>query len=453
MNLSIEPPKALINQALRFVALCCVLSVMLFGGNEKAFSIEMSDMGVLALKVNDESESNRARGIREGLSIVLQRLSGKRSVVSSEAGRTLLNEASRYLIQFSYDTVPASDRSDSFYSKQQVNQTLSEESEEVTQKILKLSFDQQVLTQKLQEAQEAVWGINRPEILFWWVNQSHGQRITLSAGEASVSNEALHFYSEKRAVPIKLPLMDLMDRSLVSHSDLWGGYVDQIAEANRRYKVTNWVQGKSYISQDRWHAEWEVHVLGGVQKFTMSAPSLDLLHRKVIDTLASVLSKEYSVISQGNQNEWFIAVKGVDQLEKLLVIKEYLARLFVVSHVELKKVQNDEVYFRLVLKEGVDKFEKLLTVDNKLIKMVGDSVSAQLSYKELGYRENVDAHNQPDIDQLGYGKVYHGAAESASGSFNKTVESKENNTSSIERLNSTQMKSIIGINYYRWAVD
>ncbi len=355
--------KVLFFQGLIFIS----LSLLLVANSSALEQEQVSDIAVL---VEDESDEQRGLAIQSGLRHVLLRLSGDQSVLYSEFASELLRRSSSFLLQFSYDTVIPAENSLIFVKQGFINTESQIESSDLRAKgpikVLKLRFDLQLLIAELEKAEQAIWDLNRPELMVWWVRQSGSNRSIISESSQNESRLALAYYSGLRSVALRFPLMDLRDQAVIDKNDLWGGFDEQIPRANRRYQVNSWIQGKSYVAGGKWVADWQVQVLGGVHRFTSSAESEFTLMRKVLEQLARLLSKEYAVIAAGESRVYKVKILGVTDLESYLELNQYLKRLIVVEHAEVTGLEGSEVGVTLYLKDSPSKLDKLLALDQRL---------------------------------------------------------------------------------------
>jgi len=289
--------------------------------------------------------------------------------------------------------------------------------------------------------------------MLWWVSEEMVVRKILNEGEARESISAFHYFAEQRGVPIKLPLMDLQDQKLVTSSDIWGGFGDSLSKANKRYNLNTWVQGKNYFSQGEWNANWEVHVLGDVKAFKAHSPNLRALQKAVIASIAKVLANEYAVVAGKNTSEIYITVSDIRNLDDFSQLKNYLDNLFVVKSVEMRHIKNDQVSFKLSLKEDVEKFKKLLALDKKLFEILNtdNSINSEKAFVEafdlVAPNSNSDNKELEELSELSGNDI-----EVMTG-----IEIDEADSSRIElnalTIDSDVDKTALKINYiqYRWA--
>jgi hypothetical protein len=340
---------------------------------------------------------------------VLLRLTGDGSVLEQKEAKDIKAKNSKYLLRYSFETVPASDF-DNFYSEDYSRSDVSSEYSELTKKsntqqeakqnnkILKLNFDHTLLIKDMQAAGLPVWGINRPELLFWWVSEEQGIRKVLSDIEQNDSRLALSHFAEVYGVPVKFPLMDLRDQKYIKVSDLWGAYSEGVSKANQRYQLNSWVMGKNYYAQGKWHASWTMSVLGEKKAYRTSSSTIYRLQKTVMKHIAEVLAKEYSVVALEESRSVILEVSNVESLESFSELKRYLEQLFVVEGLEMKSIKGTDVSFLVHLKEDVEKFEKILRLDRKMRKLkVAESLS-EVSQGDVSKRE-IDGAVQLEINE------------------------------------------------------
>lgn len=338
-------------------------------------ALDMKNLGTVSVLVSDESEEQRKKAIQEALAIVLVRLSGQNEVLDSAATQEIFKQANSYLLQFSYETLDNTNEyaallKEDYLRSQLQTQNNTNSTQPSSLKILKLMFGQQIVLKKLQEAKQAVWDTNRPEVMLWWVSEEQAVRKIVSESELKESRTNFQYFAEQRGVPIKLPLMDLQDQGAINASDIWGGFAEPLVNANKRYGVTTWVQGKSYYSQGEWHAYWQINLLGESRAFKTQSESLRAVQKAVIASIAKLLASEYAVVLGENATEIYINVSDVSNLDDFSKLKQYLDNLFVVDKVEMRHIKADQAAFKLYLKEDVEKFKKLLALDKKLQEVI-----------------------------------------------------------------------------------
>ena len=118
---------------------------------------------------------------------------------------------------------------------------------------LDVSFAPSSLNRALNDLGLPLWGAERPETLLWLAVQESSRRYILAGGTQNAVRRSLDQVTEKRALPVLLPLMDLQDQSAVDFSDVRGGFTGHVQDASERYGVDaipHWQSGAEFIWLD-----------------------------------------------------------------------------------------------------------------------------------------------------------------------------------------------------------
>lgn len=118
------------------------------------------------------------------------------------------------------------------------------------QSVMTAEFNRGQIEKILTEAKVPYWGIQRPVIIIWAVEeQANGQRQFVTDGSEmaqQLQNEAHHF-----ALPVMLPVMDLDDSMVIRSSDIWGGFNQPVIKASQRYSADIALTIKKYQDLDQ----------------------------------------------------------------------------------------------------------------------------------------------------------------------------------------------------------
>ena len=122
-----------------------------------------------------------------------------------------------------------------------------------------VSFDQNAVDEVLVGSGLPIWGGERPAVLMLLAMDLGGGRRSVLAAEDEVPDpetvalrESVTEQAELRGLPFVLPLMDAQDRSVVSFTDLWGGFDQVLLAAAQRYDVDAVLLGRfRYDEPDR----------------------------------------------------------------------------------------------------------------------------------------------------------------------------------------------------------
>ena len=296
--------------------------------------------------VPDQSAAQRSAAVKAGLKEVLIRVSGHEETLQHESVQALLEQAESYLAQFSY----------------QVNTASGQEPYR-----LSMQFDSQSLIKSLSNAQLSVWGGNRPSVLTWLAIEGPNGRFVVNNENNPLLAEVLDAEAKRRGVPVLLPLMDLEDEQLVSVSDIWGQFSDRISAASVRYSPDAVYSGRFYRSSSGWNAHWQLQVGSQRQIIRLQADQVRELFAKSADVLAEVLAEKYAVIVSGaSSGDYAFKVVGLKSVADYAKLNHYLNSLQVVGRVEVARVDESSVAYRVTLKGAVSQFLSVLALDSYL---------------------------------------------------------------------------------------
>lgn len=359
-----------------------------------AFAVNLKNLSSVEVSVANESDSERNRAIRKGLAICLVRMSGHNTILQSQDISIVLDHASDYLLQFSYKTIEINHQDSSAEESYGYEEdyggleetpegdealTVEELPELKIKKIkrLTLKFDQKALLGVLTDAELPVWGSNRPEYLVWWVIEDQGLKSIFNPTGTSAAQGALKGYARARGVPIKFPLLDLQDKNHLALDDIWNLRTDQIEFASRRYAAKASLLGKTYFRDGKWYALWEVELQGLRKRYEASSPSIYGLNKLVMNTAANLMAGEYAVQGKGEKRKIILKVNEVKDLQNYAQLDIYLKKLVAIESAKLIENNGASVSYEVELKEGLEKLQKLIVLDNKMRRVISQGNTVQ----------------------------------------------------------------------------
>ena len=311
----------------RLLLLFALTSLVATGASAQSAPSGLYDAHV---EVASQSDSDRARGTREGLGEVLARLTGRPDAAEQTEVRDLLENADRYVEQFGYDTV-ADDGGE--------------------QLLLRLRFDGRSLQRALADREVAVWAeADRPRVLVWLAVERDGGREIAGGETAPDIQDALRAAAADYGLPVLFPLRDLEDRQRVTSSDVWGGFREPILEASERYRaevvLVGRLEGRADAYQARWLLLWE----DDVAEWSASGEDLDAAALSgpagATERLARDLARPPGERVTGNVT---LRIDGVEALDGFSYLRRLLAATRGVGDVEVLRAEGESVYLRIRL--------------------------------------------------------------------------------------------------------
>ncbi len=295
------------------------------------------DLYGATVKLSDSSQKALDAAFDSALAQVLVKVTGRTS--ASNDIRQQLFPDSRVLVQ-SYRKIPP----DQVYA----------------------AFDAGAIRRRLDAAGQPVWGGNRPLVAVWLaIDAGSRQRYLLSDGSGDSGGRLdglrteLRESASERGLPVVLPLLDASDRAQIGFADVWGGFLDRVNSASRRYGAEALLVGRttgmlSSSSNVRWtlsyagqQSTWEGQIAGGPAR------------------AADILAKQFATTA-GSEGRLRLSVSGIDSIDAYGQLRNYLQKLDIVESVGVAMVEADRVDFELVVRVDAARLERVLTASGQL---------------------------------------------------------------------------------------
>ena len=300
--------------------------------------------------VKDQSVAARGPALREALTEVLIRLSGDRDLVRQPGVAALLAQADSHVQQYGYRPAPADARDPGAPWR------------------LRVRFDGGGLERALRDLGLPFWGGERPETLVWLAVEQPGQRQLLGETDATEVKDGLLSTARHRGLPLIFPLLDLEDRARVSFSDVWGGFLEPVLEASRRYRPQALLIGRLHQSgSGAWQASWILRLQDSEQRWSGSATEPGALAAEGMGRVADELAARFAVVDTGGAGGRLrITVAGVTDTGDYARLNRYLASLSALQSAQLQTLAGDRAEYLLELQGDASGFERVLTLGSVL---------------------------------------------------------------------------------------
>lgn len=351
-------------------------------------AVEVNDLYQASVTINSRNNTDRAIALKEALAAVMVKVGGNKSVLDNLIIKKSLNNYRLYLNQYRYqlDTTPT------------IKPIIDNQTQD--KKLLLLaSFNEDKINQLFQQANLAIWGSLRPQVLLWLVNEDGLNRTIMSNSTDSPLPLMVNDFSAQRGLPIIMPLMDLTDASQITLSDIWGRFEQPVKKASSRYLVEAIVVMR--ISNSSLHAyesennvdvepnncglactqnivreqgytlDWSLSGLslkGDQRRFSQQYQGSErkkLLQQGLADI--TELIYQYYALSTTSKNDFIIEVANVDSLAIYVDVVGFLTNLSAVKSVTLLNAEGTSRLFNLQLLGSSDAFIASLTLNKQLI--------------------------------------------------------------------------------------
>lgn len=287
--------------------------------------------------VVDQELEERSKAFRSALDEVLVRVSGRGTVGSLAVLEDVMQNASRYVQQYRYRTVPT-----------------NPEAAEAQGQILWVRFDEDAVNEVLRANNLPVWGRTRPAVLVWLVIDYRGRRELVSNSMDHSARISIEAHARQRGLPLRLPLLDLADRSSLRVGEVWANFEDPIMKASQRYQPGAVLVGRAYRSNSGiWNTRWTLYLEGRRQDWDFQGSDLAGALVPGIDYTTDALSRRFAQV--GNIQASYtvlIKIKDINGLENYARAVKYLTSLSDVAKVQTYQVEVNSVTFELTARSG-----------------------------------------------------------------------------------------------------
>ena len=345
------------------VLLSLTLAITSLWAGETAYAVEVSDLYTAKVVLDPDDENSHAKAYRIALLQVLVKVTGSQIPATMTDFDALFPNPSRYVLQLRGGA-----------------------GNELT-----ISFDGEAIQSVLRGAGHPVWGSDRPLTLIWLaVDRGGGEREIVSAeaperldgtarsiDQNQLLRERVRDVAARRGIPVLLPLLDVIDLNSIRFSDIWGGFDDELLEASKRYGVNSVLVGRLRLCGVP-VLRWRYYFAGDRQEWSDDLE--DAIHR-----LADIQAAQFAFAGSASLETVVLRISGVDSVESYARVQNYLAKLRQVEGMLLEQVAGDRLEYRVEVRGGSDRLERVIEADGRLERIDSrfDSAGAPVEYGQV----------------------------------------------------------------------
>jgi len=326
-------------------------------------AVEVKDLYQAKVLVTSQSSAERRSALQETMQTVLVRVGGQKLVLTNNKIKNALKKPRLYVSQYSY----------SREETKMLPLDVTASSKKLSSLFLIASFDENKINQLLQQAHLPLWGRLRPKVLFWLVDEANFYRQILSESSHSNAPSIVLSLSEKRGLPVIIPLMDFTDTTQIVIPDLWGRFSAPIMTASKRYGadavVVIRISNSSLLEEREVKSEGDCRplcdTLNNTQQFVLDWTLLgtqvtkfhqksyqgsdsELLLKAAFSDITDVIFQGYALSEYAN-DELIIDVTNIDSMYAYMALTEFLLNLSTVNSVVLMSAEGTNRRFKLDL--------------------------------------------------------------------------------------------------------
>ena len=342
--------------------------VLIIGVPSGTWAAKVDNLYQQEIMVSSQGEQERLEAEGQGLSNVIIKVTGLRSVLGLPDIRDAVRNPASYLQSYSYRR---------------------ENGERTGRQYLQMQFNPTLVNRLLRESNVAIWGSNRPTTLMWLAVDNQGSRQIL--GSNANLSKVMEGHFNTRGIPAILPLQDFEDARNISAVDVWGGFTERLESASRRYGAEAIISGRLRKSgerytgritllfqEQRFHADVEDMVASGVASVAS-------------ELAAKHLASHYAVAATDINEKPLLVVSNVNSVEDYAALTTYLEKLTAVREVSVHKVRGGTIELALSIDGSVVQLKDALALGRQLsagLPPVKNAEGALTASAHLYYRWN-----------------------------------------------------------------
>lgn len=349
----------------------------------QVFAVQVEGLYKSTVPVEDRSKETRQAAISEAMGEVLIKVSGQGSVALELLAGGYDIEPARYVRQYGYKT-----------------ETVSGETGEMRQLMLQVQFDGDGIEDLLRRFGKPVWGTARPQTLVWLAVEEEGQRLLVGANDAGLAREVVLAAATRRGLPVRLPLLDLTDRTRVSTSDIWGDFHQNVVDGSQRYQPQAILIGRLYpLSGGMWGTRWTLYRDNDVFRWSNQSDDVEAIIAGGVGGAADYLSQVFSqTLDEADSRVVRMAINGVSSLKAYRRTMDYLSSIKAVSKMQLNQIQNGTVEVVMELAGGARQLVNILSL--------GDILVPEEPAVVTGTMDSSGSNSEPGLTRMDHHLVY-----------------------------------------------
>lgn len=282
----------------------------------------------------------------------------QRSAVRSALREMLMRMTGLENLPMSEPVVRALNSPEQYYVKYRFVQARDDEEQR-----LQVSFEPKAVQELVSEAALPIWSADRPRVLAWLAIRENGRIRVLDSTSDHPLAEGLRQRSRQRGVPLRLPLLDLEDRELISPPAVWDGFTFSLHAASRRYGADVVLVGRASLhANGAWQTRWEFWLNDAPREFSYSDATIEAGATKAMDEVSNELMQRSAVFGL-DATMIEIAVKGAGSIHGYAALMRHLSNLEYIERVHLTAAERETLALRIVTRSTPERLGELLSKD------------------------------------------------------------------------------------------
>ena len=309
--------------------------------------------------VADQTAQSRSKGVDQALEQVLIKLTGNSKIMQLPGIQKAVSNTNNFIASVGYTKLLA--RSPDELSDQPGFS-------------LQVSFSAQAIDQLIRWAQLPILPAGRPKLVFWIV------RDDAETGRQFVTEQAFPDFTQSfqqimqdRAMPYKLPALDLEDQLSLSVNEAWTLREQTIEVASQRYGVDGWVLLRFFTTTSgQVRGSW-TYKLGDQRGFDdVRGENAEVFVVLAVNELVDSISSQLTYVPQADTSKLVVQINQVDSFADYQAVLAQLQGLKLVRSSNVSAVEGDRLFVTVDIDGGVDLLISALERSGSLVNQTSE---------------------------------------------------------------------------------
>jgi len=361
------PATHLLRTVFPYLRLLPVLALLLSVVSSPSSALPVDGLYSFELTVQNQSDAERRRAYREALAGVMLKVTGETRWLQQPQLQSALNNAQSFVEEVSFrsgvqprlvDTEPDAD-------------VLAEQQIESVQAIfINVRFSRAAIDDLLDSANIPIWDRNRPSVLVWLsIQNASGERMLLGSDSEHQVMEIIRDFSQRRGIPLLIPVLDFTDRRNLSADQAWSLEQQAIMEASERYGADSVLSGRLLVTPTGdLVGLWQFMFDESTSTFDGFDSDLKSYMETSLDQVTTRLAARFSIVRNTLQGNDFVILRvdGIKDIASHQSVVSYVRDLAVVKNVAVSRLNGHTLELKIALSGSRRHLAEFINLDRDL---------------------------------------------------------------------------------------
>ena len=341
----------------------CIGLAWLFSCAMLVNAAELASLHRVSIEVANQSDSERIEAFKKGFQQVMHRVSIADALNSSTEYQQSIDKAEQFVSEYGY-------RRDDM----------------TAQLVLDVLYSREAVKRLIAQARLPYWGADRPELLLWIAVEDQSGRYLVGSSDERPLAQSVQSITREAPLPVKLPVMDDIDQSMVTMVDIWGRFQAPIQQASVRYQspVTATV-GAAQLANGSWTSRWLLMLPQKNERWEATGSSYEQVVREGIAKISQAIAQLYAFTPKAaeSNSDLIVRIVNVQSAQDYARVTRYLRDVSGVRQVFPHSYEQGELRLNVALLVDASDFAQTLALQNTLSAVPASPYASSANGNEL----------------------------------------------------------------------